>query len=154
MIQNLIFGYLESFFENIVSVSCIQLFYIRPHVSVDIIRFLFHCYYYFNFLSKSQNQKILGKKFTNFIIQFCSKNLTHFMNLNSHDIENNMLSQHSQKPFSLCKFSSQNICVWCRKKHLHCIFSWRPSTSLLKNYESKCLYISVYLHKNISVPDT
>ena len=40
MIQNFIFGVV--FFENIVSVSGIQVFYIRPHVSVDdVIRFFF-----------------------------------------------------------------------------------------------------------------
>ena len=47
MIQNLIYGIL--FFENIVSVLGTQLFYIRPHISVDIIAvFLF-----FNFLAES-----------------------------------------------------------------------------------------------------
>ena len=49
-----------------------------------------------------------------------SKNLTHFTSLNSLDIENNMLMQHSQKPFSLYKFFSKHISVLCQKKHLHC----------------------------------
>ena len=36
-----------------------------------------------------------------------------------------------------------------RKKHLHCIISWRPRTTFLKHCEIKCLYISVYLSKKI-----
>ena len=40
----------NSFFENIISVLVIQLFYIRPHVSVDIIRVFFQ---FFNFLAES-----------------------------------------------------------------------------------------------------
>ena len=39
MIQNPIFGILF-FFEKIISVSGIQICYIRPHISVDIIRVL------------------------------------------------------------------------------------------------------------------
>ena len=51
MIQNFIFGVV--FFENIVSVSGIQVFYIRPHVSVDdVIRFFF----FFNFESLEDNK--------------------------------------------------------------------------------------------------
>ena len=83
------FYILSFFFENII--SGIQLFHIRP---VDIIRDLF-----FNFTTSSrnsQNQQKLTKKITHFIIQFCSKNLTHFTNLNSLDTESNIISQHSQ----------------------------------------------------------
>ena len=83
------FYILNFFFENII--SGIQLFHIRP---VDIIRDLF-----FNFTTSSrnsQNQQKLTKKITHFIIQFCSKNLTHFTNLNSLDTESNIISQHSQ----------------------------------------------------------
>ena len=52
---------------------------------------------------------------------FCNtvslKNLTHFMNLNSLEIENNMLPQHSQNHFWLYyKFFSKHVSVWCRKK--------------------------------------
>ena len=47
----------------------------------------------------SQSQQKLAKNITHFTKQFCSKNLTHFTNLNSTDIRNNMLLQHSQKPF-------------------------------------------------------
>ena len=53
----------------------------------------------------------------------------------------------SQKPFSVYKFSSKHVSVWCQKKHLHCTISWSPRTTFLKYFESKCLYISVYLFK-------
>ena len=82
---------------------------------------------------KSKSQQKLAKKITNFTIQFRSKNLTHFTDLNSLDIENNMLQQHSQKPFWLYKYSSKHVFVWCQKKHLGCTISLRemcPNTEL------------------------
>ena len=76
-------------------------------------KFLFN----FRFSSrKSQSQLKLAKKITHFTIQFRLKNLTHFTNLNSLDIENNMLSQHSQKPFWLYKFSTMHVSVRSQKK--------------------------------------
>ena len=74
--------------------------------------------FFFNFRfsgRKSQSQQNLAKKVTYFTIQFRSKNLTHFTNFNSLDIEKNMLSQHSQKPFSLYKCSSKPL-VGVKKK--------------------------------------
>ena len=103
---------------------------------------------FFNFIfssRKSQSQQKPAKKTTHFTIQFLSKNLIHFANLNSPDPENNMLAQHSQKPFWLYKFSGKHISVWCQKKYLHCTISWRTRTAFLKHFESKCLYISIYL---------
>ena len=91
----------------------------------------------------------LAKKITHFTIKFRSKNLTHITNLNSPDIENNMLPQHSQRPFSLYKFSIKHVSVWCQKKHLYCTLFWRPRTAFLKHFEIKCLYISVYLLKKM-----
>ena len=76
------------------------------------------------------------------------------MNVNWLDIENNMFSQHSQKPFSLYKFLSQHFSVWFQIKHLHCIISWRPRTAFLKHFESKYLYIFAYFHNKIFVPET
>ena len=58
-----------------------------------------------------------------------------------------MLPKHSQKPFWLYKFSSKHVSVWCQKKYLHYAISWRPITAFLKHFESKCLYISIYLLK-------
>ena len=102
----------------------IKLFYIPPHIPVDIIRV---CFFNFQIFERSPNQKILAKKITHFIIQFPSKNLTHFANLNPLDFEINMLRQHSQRLFRLCKFWST---------------------------DSKFLYIFVYLRKKIFVSKT
>ena len=60
-------------------------------------------------------------------------------------IKKNMLPKHSQKAFSVYKSSSKYVSVWCQEKHLHCTISWRPRTTLLNHFKSKCLYISVYL---------
>ena len=115
--------------------------------------------FFFNFRfssRKSQSQQKLAKKITHHIqitskkvhIQFWSKSLTLFTDLNSLDIENNMLPQHSQKPFSLYKFSGRHVFVWCQKKYLHCTLSWRPRTAFLMNLQmSVYFYISPY--KNI-----
>ena len=42
-------------------------------------------------------------------------------------------------------FSSKHISDWCQKKYLHSTISWRRRTAFLKHFESKCLYISIYL---------
>ena len=119
----------------------------------------YHHIFFFNFRfssRKSQSQQKLAKKITHFTIQFCSKNLSHFTNLNSLDIENNILSQHSQKPFWLYKFSANMflVSVWCQKKYLYCTLSCRQRTKFLKHFESKCLYISIYLLEKSFVPET
>ena len=99
------------FIENII--SGIQLFYINPHVPANIIKVFFD----FRFSRrKSQSQQKLYIKITYFAIQVCSKHLTHFMNLNTLDIENNMLSKHCQKFFSLYKFFRKHVSGWCQKK--------------------------------------
>ena len=103
---------------------------------------------------KSQSQQKLLIKITYFAIQVRSKHLTHFANLNSLDIENNMSPKHCQKPFSLYKFFRKHVCVWCQKKHLRFSISWHPRTAFLKHFGSKCLYISVYLIKKIFFPKT
>ena len=100
----------NSFLENII--SSIHLFKICPHVPVDIIRDFFNFRF---FIRKSQSHQNLAKKMTHFTIQFCSIYLTHFINLNSLDIKNNMLPQHIQNPFWLYKFPSKHISVWYQK---------------------------------------
>ena len=40
------------------------------------------------------------------------------------------------------------------KKHFHFTISWLPRTAFSKYFESKYLYISVYVCKNIFVPKT
>ena len=136
MIQNAIFG-----IRSLKILPVIQLFYICPNVKLSGHDQSF----------KSQGQQKLAKKITNFTIHFRSKHLTHFMNLNSLDIENNMLPQHSQK-LTLQIFQQTCFTVWCQKKHLRCTTSWRPRIAFLKHIESRCLYISAYLRKKIFFP--
>ena len=125
MIPNLIFGILF-----------LRLFF-RPHIPVDI------SFFYFKFSSRmSQRQQKLTKNITHFTIQFHSKNLTHFTHLNS-------LRNTAQKLFWFYKFLIKLVPVLCQKKHFHF-----PRTAFLKNFESKYLHISVYLRKNIFVPET
>ena len=84
----------NSFFENII--SSIQLFYIRPDVSADIFRVSL----YFRFTGrKLQVQQKLAKKIIHCTMQFRSKNLTHFTNLDSLDIEN-ICSRNTAKNLS------------------------------------------------------
>ena len=116
MIQNLRFGilFLKTLFRA-------YNFFIFVHMfQCTSLEFFFH----FRFSTrKYQSQQKLAKKITHFTIQFRSKNLTHFTNLNSFEIENNMLPKHNQKTFSVYKFSSKHVSVWCQKKHLHCTIS-------------------------------
>ena len=86
-----------------------------------------------------------------FIIQFRSKNVAHFTTLNSLDIVKMILPQHIVRPYSLYKFSSKHFWLVSEKKHLHCTIS---RTAFSKHFQSKCLYISVYLRKDIIVPKT
>ena len=129
MIQNLISGFFFFFFFFGL------LFCFREYNFLySSSRFSGHCQSFlwvFDFLVKSlKSQQKLAKMITTyFTIYLCSKNLTNFTNLNSLDIENNMLLQHSQKPFSLYKFSSQHFSVWCQKKYLPCINSSCPRTA-------------------------
>ena len=141
MIQNLIFGIilLKILF---LTYSFFTLIHMLQQTSSKFV-------FFFDFIfsrrkSQTQSQQKLLIKITYFAIQVCSKHLTHFTNLNSLDIENNMLPKHRQKSFSLYKFFRKHASVWCQKKHLHCIISWQPRIAFLKKrFESKCLYISV-----------
>ena len=134
MIQNFISAIL---FLEILS----QAYNFIPHVPMDIIRVFIIPEFVAENLKANKNQQ---KKITHFIIQFCSRKLTYFTNLNSFETENNMPPKHSQKTSPVYKFRSKNFSVWC---HLHCTISWHSRTPFLKPFKSKCLYISVYLSK-------
>ena len=76
------------------------------------------------------------------------KNIAHFTNLSSLDIENNKLAQHCQKHLWLYKFSSKHVSVWCQKRYLHTVFldtqelhSW----STLKGNVCIFLYVSFFI---------
>ena len=103
---------------------------------------------------KSQSQQKLAKKITHFTIQFFSKNLTRFRNLNSLVIENNMLPQHSQKPFWLKNFPANMFLFGARKNIWTAPFLDAQELHFSSSSESKCLYISVYLRKIYFVPET
>ena len=118
------------FSENIV--LGIQLFHIRQHVPLNIIRDFFKFQISWQKVSKPT---ITSEKNTHFTKQLHSKNLTHFANLNPLDIENKILPQHSQNTFSLYKCSSKDVSVWCQKKHLHCPISGRSRTAFLNYFE-------------------
>ena len=96
----------NSFFENII--SGIQLFYIRPHVPVVIIRvsFLFQI-----FQQRVSKPRKTSQKDHSFYNTVSLKNLTPFTSLDSLYIEYKMLPKHCQKPFSLYKFSSKHVSV-------------------------------------------
>ena len=64
---------------------------------------------------KSQSQQKVFIKVIYFAIHVCSKHLTHFMNLNSLDIENNILLKHCEKSFSLYKFFRNMFLFGVRK---------------------------------------
>ena len=90
-----------------------------------------------------QSQQKLAKKVTHFTIQFHPKKLNYFTKLNSFDIENNMLAQHSQKPFWLYKFSSKHVSVWCQKKKLHCTISWSLNHILEALWKQMSVYFCI-----------
>ena len=96
---------------------------------------------------KSQSQQKLAKKITHFTIQFRSKNLTHFTNLNSVDVENNMLPQHSQKPFWLKNFPA-NMFLFLTPKNCILEALWQQMSVYFSGI------ISVHLHKKFFVPET
>ena len=111
-----------------------------PHVPVDIIRVFIIPESVAENLKTNKHQQ---KKITHFIIQFCSRNLTHFTNLNSFETENHMPPKHSQKASSVYKLSSKHVSVWCQKKHLHCTISWHPRTTFFKHFKSKYIVFCI-----------
>ena len=126
----------NSFFENIT--SGIQIFCICPHVPVDFFFFLVR---FSN--RKSQSQQKLAKKVTHFIIQFRSKNLTRFTNLNSRTIcsrnASKTLSDFTNFPENIFLFGFRHVSVW-----FHHFLT--PKNHIL---EALWNQMSVYLRKKI-----
>ena len=108
MIQNLIFIIL---FLKILFRACNFI----PHVPVDIIRVFIIPEFVVENLKVNKNQR---KKITHFIMQFCSRNLTHFTNLNSFEMKiiclQNTAKKHPQFtnfPANMFLFGvTKNIC--------------------------------------------
>ena len=141
MIQNLIFFFF--FFEDIISVSGIQLFYIHPHVSVDIIRVFFNFLIFQQKVSKPTKTSEKVHSLYNTVLLKKSHSF-YEPQLTQH-------SQHNQNLFSLCKFSNQHFSIWCQKKTFALHHFLTPKNCIL---ESKCLYIFAYLGKEAFVPET
>ena len=136
-------------FENII--SGIQLFYIRSNIHV-VIRFFFIS----DFLAESLKANKTSKKITCLTIQFRSKNLTHFANFDSLDVENNMLPQYSQKTFWLKNFPAKIFLFGVRKNICTAPFldAWELHSSRLDALWKQMSYISVYLLKRYFDPET
>ena len=90
-----------------------------------------------------------SKTINHFTIKSCWKNLAHFTNFNSLNIVKKHTPKHSQKFFSLYKFSRKHVSGCSQKKHLHCTISRRPKAAFSKHLETKCLYVPVYLRRKI-----
>ena len=90
-----------------------------------------------------------SKTINHFTIKFCSKNLAHFTNFISLNIVKKHTPQHSQKSYSLYKFSRKHVSGCSQKKHLYCTISRRPKEPFSKHLETKCLYVPVYLRRKI-----
>ena len=114
MIQNLIFGILF-FLKILFRFRAYNFLYLLLFL-VKIIRFFWFFWFFFLFSSrKPQSQQKLAKKDTHFTIQFHSKNLTQFKNLNSLDIENNVLATQSKTFLTLQIFQPTFFCLVLEK---------------------------------------
>ena len=106
------------------------------------------------FLAKSLKAKKTSKKYHTFYNAVLLKKL--------HPFYEPQLTWHwkwyppatQPKIFLILQIFSKHVFVWCQKKYLYCTISWRPRTAFLKHFESKCLYISLYLLEKIFVPET
>ena len=108
-----------------------------------------HSFFVPDFLAESLKANNKNQQERSLILQLSfSRNLTHITNLNSLDIENNMLSKHlsyfTDFPANMFLFGiRKNICD-----------SLTPRSAFLKHFESKCLHIYVYLPEKMFVPKT
>ena len=114
---------------------------------------LSECLFYSKFSSKeSRSQERLAKKITHFTIQFRSKTSL-LLRASTHFTLNIKCSRNTAKNLSHFTNFPANMFLFDARCHLHCTISWRPSTTaFLMHFESKCLYISVYLSKKIFFP--
>ena len=136
-----------------------QLFYICPHVPVDIIRVFF----YFRFSNrKSQSQQKLAKKITHCTIQLHAKNLTYFFWTPTHLILKAICSHNAAKTFDFTTFPAnmflfgviKDICTtvfldaqephsWSNLKPNVCIFPYISVKTCLFQRRSKILLLGL-----------
>ena len=145
MIQNLIFGILSlkilfCSYEDFIIVQTFQ-------------QILSEFFLISGFLTESlKANKNQQKKITHFTIQFYSKNFNHFTNLNSLDIENDTVCSLNVAK-NLSDFTNfQQTCFFLVSEKNICTAPFLDAQEL--HFESKCLYISLYLLKKIFVPET
>ena len=106
----------QNTYPNLKTASHIKLkffLWTKLHENLLLARYLISVAAPLRFLNKnSQSQQILAKKLTHSTIQVRSKNLTDFTNLNSLDIENNMLLQlhHFLTPKNYTL--QENVCIF------------------------------------------
>ena len=144
MIQNVIFGIL--LLEISFRAYGIPLFYIRPDVAADIFRVFLN----FRFSStNSQRQGNLGKKIADFTIQFRQRNITHFMNRDSLGTEKICCRNTAKYLFDFKDFPADMFLLSVRENIYTTPFLDAQELQFLKHFESKCLYISVYLRKKM-----
>ena len=89
---------------------------------------------------KSQSQQNLAKKIIHFTIQLRSKNISHFTNLNSLDIENNMLP----KTFFTLQISQQKCFYLVSEKVLVLHHFLTPKNCILEATFWRFSYFSVF----------
>ena len=92
---------------------------------------------------KPQSQQKLAKKIAHFIIQFRSKNILHFTNLDSLHIENNMLSHNTDKNRSDFKIFADMFLLGVREN----IYT-EPFLDAQELHFWSILKANVYLWKN------
>ena len=144
MIQNLIFGILllKMLFPTYNFLIIIHLF------QWTLSEFFFQFQIFWQKVSKPTKTIEKNHLFCNTI---SLKKPCSFMNLNSLEIENNMLPQHSQNSFWFYhRFFGKHVSVWCQKKPFPLRHFWSTSKANFCIF----LYILVYLIIKIFVPKT
>ena len=132
-------------------------YFFNNYIFVHMFQWTSSKYFFFNFRfssRKSQSLQKLAEKVTYFTIQFCSKTSLISRTSTHSTLKKNFQPIYSQPRTFLTLQIFPQTSGWCQRKHLHCAISRRPRTAFPKHLESKCLCISVYLRKNIFVPET
>ena len=97
---------------------------------------------------KSQSQQKLAKKITHFTIQVRSKHLAHFSNLNSFDIENNMLPNAAKNLSHFINFLTNMFLFNVRKSICTLPFlSTHELHSLSTLKANACIFLYISLRK-------
>ena len=119
----------NSFSANVI--LGIQIFYIRPHVAVDIIRIFLKNFRFYS--RKSQTQQELAKKITRFTIQFPSKNTTHFINVNSTHLTLKICQRNTQpKTFPTLQIFQQIFLCLVSEKNFALHYFLTPKNCILE----------------------